>query len=133
MIFETDQEPISKPRRKLNWIDAILPTLLGVGGCVLLTYVLDRFFAEFVFMLMFNPASAEYMALVPLAAFLLLILAIASALSWKARGRETETDELLSPSHRARMWFDIPDCLFVQTRTKSTDSWGNFRTGTAQI
>jgi hypothetical protein len=79
MIFETDQEPISKPRRKLNWIDAILPTLLGVGGCVLLTYVLDKFFAEYVFMLMFNPASAEYMALLPLAAFVLLILAMASA------------------------------------------------------
>jgi hypothetical protein len=97
MIFETDQEPISKPRRKLTWVDAILPTLLGVGGCVLLTYVLDKFFAEYVFMLMFNPASAEYMALVPLAAFVLLIPAMASALSWKARGRETETSFYLPP------------------------------------
>jgi len=98
MIFETDQEPISKPRRKLNWIDAILPTLLGVGGCVLLTYVLGQFFAEYVFMLVFNPEFASYPALVPLAVFLLLILAIASALSWKARGRETETSFYLPPT-----------------------------------
>ena len=98
MIFETDQEPILKPRRKLHWIDAIVPTLLGVGGCVLLTYVLDRFFAEYVFMLVFNPEFASYPALVPLAVFLLLILAIASALSWKARGRETETSFYLPPT-----------------------------------
>jgi len=59
MIFETDQEPISKPRRKLNWIDAILPTLLGLGGCVLLTYVLGWLLAEYLFMLAFNPGFSR--------------------------------------------------------------------------
>jgi hypothetical protein len=97
MIFQTDQEPISKPRRKLNWIDAILPTLFGLGGCVLLTYVLGRFLAEYVLTLVFNPGSAEYAAPVLLAAFLLFILAMASALSWKASGRETETSFYLPP------------------------------------
>jgi hypothetical protein len=97
MIFQTDQEPISKLQRKLTWIDAILPMLFALGGSVLLIYVLEKFLAEYVFMLVFNPQLADYAALIPLAIIVLLILVMSCALRWKARGRETATSFYLPP------------------------------------
>lgn len=101
MIFQTGQEPISKPQRRLNWIDAILPTLLAVGGSVLLTDVLGRFFQEYIFVLLFYPASAESIALVPFAIIFAIIgifvLVTYLALHWKAMGRETTTSYYLPP------------------------------------
>ncbi|HMK22438.1 MAG TPA: hypothetical protein VK466_08880 [Terriglobales bacterium] len=97
MIFQTGREPDPKPQRKLNWIDAILPTLLAFGGSVLLTYVLGRFLQEYIFMLVFNPGLAEYAALIPLAIVVILILVTSFALHWKATGRETTTSFYFPP------------------------------------
>jgi hypothetical protein len=97
MIFQTGQEPILRPQRKLTWIDAILPTLIAFGGGVLLLYVLGQFFQEYVFMLVFNPELAESAALIPLAIIIVLILVMSFALNWKATGRETTTSFYFPP------------------------------------
>jgi len=94
MIFDTEQEPISKPQRKLTWIDAILPTLVAFGGGILLLYVLGRLIEGYIFgfflMFMFYPGFLRSLALIPVAIIVVLVSVMYLALRWKARGRETE-------------------------------------------
>lgn len=123
MIFQTGQEPISKPQGKLNWIDAILPTLLAVGGSVLLTAILGRFFQEYIFMSMVYSASAESAAaLILLAIIVIFILAMYLALHWKAIGRETTPSYYLPPVALVCGALIVPAYLHKPIPTQPTQS-----------
>ena len=79
-------------------------------------YVLGQFFADCVLGLLFTPG---FVAAIPVAIIVLLILYTSGTLSWKAVGRETETSFYLPPI--AGMWVAIPGCLFAQTLPRTAE------------
>ena len=89
VIFETKQEPGSKPQRKLNWIDALLPTLISYVAGILFLYVLLQVFGLYLLIFVLDPRSMGYTDLIPIAAIIPIALVIYIALAWKAKGRET--------------------------------------------
>jgi hypothetical protein len=120
MIFQSGQEPILKPQRRLTWIDTILPTLLAFGGSVLLMYVLGGFFQEYIFSLVFYPGSAESAAPILLAIIVVPVLAVSYALHWKAKGRETTTSFYFPPVVLVCGALIVPAYLHKPTATQST-------------
>lgn len=89
MIFETEQEPVSSPQRKLNWIDALLPTLGAIACAAIVFYVGIELFGQYLLIGLWRPDFLPSLILfVNVLLFGLLILSIVVALGWKTKGRE---------------------------------------------
>ena len=90
MIFETEDEVISKPQRKLTWRDALLPTLGAIACTAIAWYVGVQLFGKYLLIVLYRPDSIPVaVAVVFISTLGLLILSIALALRWKTKGRET--------------------------------------------
>jgi len=90
VIFETEDEVISKPQRKLTWRDALLPTLGAIACTAIAWYVGVQLFGKYLLIVLYRPDSIPVaVAVVFISTLGLLILSIALALRWKTKGRET--------------------------------------------